>query len=164
LRTNTLLQTRRYGFLFNDDDEAALFGQKVISHIYNGRGYPTQKFTLNRILADFFHTRLELPKKTRGSKPSRSTTRSKSLSAGGHGSVSIKRSMISVPAPNSFRHVTHIGVGKDGVFEASTELDDSWKTMLASLQGYGVSEEMVIRHSDFVEGFWKGVEAVRTET
>ncbi len=70
--------------------------------------------------------------------------------------------MISVPAPNSFRHVTHIGVGKDGVFEASTELDDSWKTMLASLQGYGVSEEMVIKHGDFVEGFWKGVEAVRT--
>ena len=69
--------------------------------------------------------------------------------------------MISSPAPNSFKHVTHIGVGEDGVFEASRELDDAWKAMLGNLQGYGVSEETVIRHSDFVEGFWKGVEAAR---
>jgi len=69
--------------------------------------------------------------------------------------------MISSPAPNSFKHVTHIGVGEDGVFEASSELDHSWKGMLANLQGYGVSEEVVIRHSEFVEGFWKGVEAAR---
>jgi len=69
--------------------------------------------------------------------------------------------MISSPAPNSFKHVTHIGVGEDGVFEASSGLDESWKAMLANLQGYGVSEEVVIRHSDFVEGFWKGVEAAR---
>jgi len=32
--------------------------------------------------------------------------------------------------------------------------------MLTSLQGYGVSQEIVIRNSDFVEGFWKGVEAI----
>lgn len=69
--------------------------------------------------------------------------------------------MISSPAPNSFKHVTHIGVGDDGVFEASSELDDTWKAMLGNLQGYGVSEDIVIRHSDFVEGFWKGVEAAR---
>lgn len=69
--------------------------------------------------------------------------------------------MISSPAPNSFKHVTHIGVGEDGVFEASSELDESWKGMLANLQGYGVTEEVVTRHSEFVEGFWKGVEAAR---
>ncbi len=69
--------------------------------------------------------------------------------------------MISSPAPNSFKHVTHVGVGENGVFEASSELDDSWKAMLGNLQGYGVSEEIVIRHSDFVEGFWQGVEAAR---
>lgn len=33
--------------------------------------------------------------------------------------------------------------------------------MLVNLQGYGVSEEVVVRNSEFVEGFWKGVEAAR---
>ena len=31
------LQTRRYGFLFNDDDEAAVFGKKVMNQAYGGR-------------------------------------------------------------------------------------------------------------------------------
>ncbi|CAA7266192.1 unnamed protein product [Cyclocybe aegerita] len=29
-------RTRRYGFLFNDDDEASMFGNEVINRIYNG--------------------------------------------------------------------------------------------------------------------------------
>ena len=70
--------------------------------------------------------------------------------------------MISSPAPHSFKHIAHVGVNKDGIFEASKDLDGSWKTMLAELQGHGVSETVVLRHSDFVEGFWKGVEAIRT--
>jgi Wiskott-Aldrich syndrome protein len=70
--------------------------------------------------------------------------------------------MISSPAPHSFKHIAHVGVNKDGIFEASKDLDGSWKTMLAELQGHGVSEAVVVRHSDFVEGFWKGVEAIRT--
>lgn len=70
--------------------------------------------------------------------------------------------MISSPAPHSFKHIAHVGVNKDGIFEASKDLDGSWKTMLAELQGHGVSEAVVVRHSDFVEGFWKEVEAIRT--
>ena len=31
------VQTRRYGFLFNDDDEAAVFGKKVMTQTYGGR-------------------------------------------------------------------------------------------------------------------------------
>ena len=33
--------------------------------------------------------------------------------------------------------------------------------MLTKLQGHGVSEAVVIKHHDFVDGFWKGVEAVQ---
>ena len=73
--------------------------------------------------------------------------------------------MISSPAPDSFRHVAHVGVNQDGIFEASKDLDVSWKNMLTQLQGHGVSEAVVFRHHDFVEGFWKGVEAIqRTES
>ncbi|KAF4613163.1 hypothetical protein D9613_011101 [Agrocybe pediades] len=34
-------RTRRYGFLFNDDDEASVFGQKVMDRLYTGRGSPS---------------------------------------------------------------------------------------------------------------------------
>lgn len=127
-------RTRRYGFLFNDDDEAALFGRKVMSQLFGDR----------------------LPRKMRGNKTGITTIRSKSLSS------SISRAMISSPAPHSFKHVAHVGVNKDGIFEASKDLDGSWKAMLAELQGHGVSEAIVVRNSDFVEGFWKGVDAIRT--
>jgi neural Wiskott-Aldrich syndrome protein len=69
--------------------------------------------------------------------------------------------MISSPAPDSFKHVAHVGVNKNGIFEASKNLDASWKEMLTKLQGHGVSEAVVIRHHDFVDGFWKGVEAIQ---
>jgi len=119
-------RTRRYGFLFNDDDEAALFGKKVMNQLYG----------------------TESPKKTH-----RKNRSSKSSS--------ISRSLISSPAPDSFRHVAHVGVNSNGVFEASKSLDDSWKEMLTQLQGHGVSEAVVVKHQDFVEGFWKGVEAIQ---
>jgi hypothetical protein len=154
---NIRVQTRQYGFLFHDDDEAALFGEKVISQTYNGRGYSRQKPTLFQVLANLLRPRSEVSRKrsTKKSNKSQGPTRSKSLSS------PISRTMISSPAPNSFKHVNHIGVGEDGVFETSSGLDHSWKAMLANLQGYGVSEEVVIRNSEFVEGFWKGVEAAR---
>ena len=69
--------------------------------------------------------------------------------------------MISSPAPDSFRHVAHVGVNSNGVFEATKSLDASWKEMLTKLQGHGVSEAVVVKHHDFVDGFWKGVEAIQ---
>ena len=33
--------------------------------------------------------------------------------------------------------------------------------MLTQLQGHGVSEAVVIKHHDFVDGFWQGVEALQ---
>jgi len=122
-------RTRRYGFLFNDDDEAALFGKKVMNQLYG----------------------TESPKKTHRQKHRSSKS---SIS-------SISRSMISSPAPDSFRHVAHVGVNANGVFEATKSLDTSWKEMLTQLQGHGVSEAVVMKHHDFGDGFWKGVEAIQ---
>jgi len=119
-------RTRRYGFLFNDDDEATLFGNKVLGQLSGG----------------------QQAKKTKNGKTNLAT-RSKSL-----------RSMISSPAPLSFRHVAHVGVNKDGVFEASKGLEGAWTDMLRDLQGHGVSEAM-LRQSNFGDGFWKGVDAIR---
>ena len=74
---------------------------------------------------------------------------------------SISRSTISSPAPDSFRHISHVGVNANGVFEASKNLDASWNEMLTQLQGHGVSEAVVMKHHDFVDGFWKGVESIQ---
>ena len=94
---------------------------------------------------------LESPKKTH-----RQKNRSSKSSIN-----SISRSTISSPAPDSFRHVAHVGVNANGVFEASKNLDASWKEMLTQLQGHGVSEAVIVKHHDFVDGFWKGVEAIQ---
>lgn len=75
--------------------------------------------------------------------------------------TSIPRSMISSPAPDSFKHLAHVGVNKDGIFEVSKDIDPLWKDMLTKLQGHGVSEAIVNRHQDFVEGFLKGVETIQ---
>jgi len=96
----------------------------------------------------------ELPNKTVCRK--NGSTRSKTPSIN-----PISRSMISSPAPDSFRHVAHVGVNANGIFEASKDLDASWKEMLTQLQGHGVSEAIVIQHHDFVDGFWKGVETTQ---
>lgn len=87
--------------------------------------------------------------------------RSKSLSAAHSTSGSITRNLISSPTPNSFKHVAHIGVNKEGLFETTKDLGDHWNAMLTDLQGHGVSEAVVLQHSDFVEGFWKGFEAAQ---
>lgn len=66
--------------------------------------------------------------------------------------------MISSPTPNSFQHVSHVGVNKkQGVFEASKDLDAPWRITLSDLQNYNVRE---VEHKDFSEGFWKGVENI----
>lgn len=71
--------------------------------------------------------------------------------------------MISAPAVHSFRHVAHVGINKDGIFEASKGLDDTWKSTLADIQGHGISvcDTDVLRQSNFGDGFWRGVEAIR---
>ena len=102
-------------------------------------------------MVTYLRSILESPKKTH-----RQKNRSSKSSIN-----SISRSLISSPAPDSFRHVAHVGVNANGVFEASKSLDDSWKDMLTKLQGHGVSEAVVIKHHDFVDGFWKGVEAIQ---
>ncbi|PPQ92182.1 hypothetical protein CVT25_008956 [Psilocybe cyanescens] len=147
-------RTRTYGFLFNDDDEASVFGRKVMERLSNGRG--SLLLSTRRIWANLLQKYVvEPPRKSRSPGKMSGTNRSKSLTG------SISRSLISSPAPHSFKHIAHVGVNKEGLFEASKDLDGAWKTMLEDLQGHGVSDAIVVRQSNFVDGFWKEVEAIR---
>ncbi|KAF8909680.1 hypothetical protein CPB84DRAFT_1434462 [Gymnopilus junonius] len=117
-------RVRRYGFLFNDDDEAVAFGQKVVQRLPNYQP----------------------------SRPLRTASRTARVKSP---SYSISRSMVSSPVPQSFRHIAHAGVSKDGIFEASRGLDKTWKATLADLQGHGVTETVVFRNGDFGDGVLK---------
>lgn len=136
-------RTRKYGFLFEDDEEAAVFSNKVASQFSRG-GSECSSLPLPVYIVILPET----PKRSRSLKSI--GTKSKSLP------VSI--SMISSPTPNSFQHVSHVGVNKkEGVFEASKDLDAPWRITLSDLQNYNVRE---VEHKDFSEGFWKGVENI----
>lgn len=65
--------------------------------------------------------------------------------------------MISLPAPNSFRHVSHVGVNRAGVFEVSKDLDAAFRESLIKLQN-GASVSVVQETDGFVDSFWRDVE------
>ncbi|KAF6751141.1 hypothetical protein DFP72DRAFT_1071682 [Ephemerocybe angulata] len=131
-------RTRKYGFRFDDDEEAAIFSRKVVNETCRDGASP---------------------KRGRSLKTKRSI-RSKSLSG------SISRKLISSPAPNSFRHISHIGVNRGGVFEISKDLDSAFKESLVKLQGTDAARMIVVLDSNtnFLESFWKDVESARAQS
>lgn len=71
------------------------------------------------------------------------------------GTMSISTSMISPPAASSFKHVAHVSVNKQGLFEASRDIDPSLKTMLADMQLHSVSDHS-FENRESVAGYWNG--------
>ncbi|TFK67643.1 hypothetical protein BDN72DRAFT_89595 [Pluteus cervinus] len=129
-------RTRKFGFLIDEDDDAVTFSKHVIA-----RTRPTSTSTLNRSLSR--HRSLK-------NKP----TNTHHSTSGSPRSLS----KISGPTPNSLVHIAHIGLGKEGGFEASMDLDPHWKKGLAAFQEQAVSDSVILDHIEFIEAFWKGVE------
>ncbi|EMD37063.1 hypothetical protein CERSUDRAFT_124041 [Gelatoporia subvermispora B] len=71
----------------------------------------------------------------------------------------VSAAMISAPAPSTFVHVAHVGYDEKGHIEASDGVGPGWRIMLDELRGYGVSENMVEKERDFVDGFFAGAKA-----
>ncbi|RDB19730.1 Wiskott-Aldrich syndrome 1 [Hypsizygus marmoreus] len=124
-------RSRRFGFLFEDDEEASVLCKAVFSQTS-----PPQ-FLKNRTLS--FSMRSKSPTSTR----------------------SISPSMVSRPTPNSFVHVAHVGLNKEGVVEASKGIDPSWAAVLS---GHGSEIRNVDgeEHINFREGLLKGLEAIKS--
>lgn len=68
--------------------------------------------------------------------------------------------MVSAPTPNSFIHVSHVGINRQGNVEASPGIDPSWKNVLSGLQSYSGDGEATHERIDFSSGFWKSVETI----
>ncbi|KAF8065161.1 hypothetical protein FPV67DRAFT_1419032 [Lyophyllum atratum] len=126
-------KSRRFGFLFEDDEEAGVLGKKVISQTC-----PPRTLSLS----------------IRNKSPSSAASRP------------ICPSMVSLPTPNSFVHVAHVGMNKDGVIEASKGIDPSWKAVLEghSLRDHGRLPPKTAEPEpvSFGEGFWRDLETGNT--
>jgi hypothetical protein len=75
----------------------------------------------------------------------------------------ISPDMVSAPALDSFAHIAHVGITKDGAIEASEGIDPSWKAALGGLQiGRTDSKTVVVSdgQANLVQGSWKSVDAI----
>ncbi|KAG5639757.1 hypothetical protein H0H81_000037 [Sphagnurus paluster] len=69
--------------------------------------------------------------------------------------------MVSLPAPNSFVHVAHVGLNKDGVVEASEGIDPSWRALLEGhgLRGQTRTIDSELEHDLPTNAFWRGLDS-----
>ncbi|KAJ8489874.1 hypothetical protein ONZ51_g2669 [Trametes cubensis] len=125
--------SRMFGFRFDEDSDAEQFIKSVASRV---------------------HITAPRSPKPRAQKSSASAAQTP---AGSPRRVS--PAMISAPAPGTFMHVAHIGVGDNGRIEATPNVEPGWTMVLEELQGYGVDEKMGAQDVDFVEGFLAGAKA-----
>ncbi|KAI0325733.1 hypothetical protein GY45DRAFT_1374535 [Cubamyces sp. BRFM 1775] len=126
--------SRMFGFRFDEDSDAEEFMKRVTSRI---------QITAPR------------SPKPRTTKPTASAAQQTPTGSPRR----VSPSMISAPAPGTFMHVAHIGVGDNGRIEATQNVEPGWTMILEELQGYGVNEKTVAQDMDFVEGFLAGAKA-----
>ena len=146
-----LLQSRSFGFCFDDDDEATEFFNK-----FNDRASIKCQISLLSCKGSSVDTRscTGIPRIQNikdAKKPRTAMSRKNPIST----------SMISAPTVESFVHEAHVGVDKEGVIEVSGNLDPSWAAVIGELQGYGISQRMVEENLDFVEGFLEGAKSAK---
>ena len=71
----------------------------------------------------------------------------------------VKANIISSPAPHSFVHVSHVGVNTKGIIESSKNIEPAWGALIADLQGYGISPEVMGNNMGFIKEMVAGVPA-----
>jgi len=155
---DNIIQSRRFGFLFEDDDEAGVFHKDVLRET-------SRTFLLFYSPSDKLSPYGKPVSIGPGARKSRSlsfTLRTKTPPNDNRRTKGpISASMISVPTAGSFIHVAHVGLTTSGTIEASKGIDPSWTAVLG---GYGVhdhtfssrSPKMSDKRVDRVggEGYW----------
>ncbi|KAF9453318.1 hypothetical protein P691DRAFT_658805 [Macrolepiota fuliginosa MF-IS2] len=147
--------SRKYGFLFDDDKEAATF----LSEQLCVRSWICMNGNMTLNLGP------TIAKSPKSRSRSLSTKSNKKHKLREPSSPPPSTLTISSPAPDSFRHVAHIGFNHtSGALETSKNLDPSFREILADLQmqtGSNVTESVVLEHLDFVQGFWKDIDTIQ---
>ncbi|KAG6840307.1 hypothetical protein C0991_007632 [Blastosporella zonata] len=125
-------KSRRFGFLFEDDDEAHILAKKVAAHTYPPRAAKSRSLSFS----------------LRSKSPSDSVR------------APILPSMISLPSTNSFVHVAHVGLNGEGIIEATSEIDPSWIAILNGRSHLHFDERSKVpgKKSSIGDGFWRNQE------
>lgn len=154
--------TRMFGLCFDEDDEADVFFKKVVDRT-------------RRHFFGPFRSRTNSTKKP--AKPTNPLKPSKSKNVpSAHfplirlgTATPLKPSMISGPTPQSFMHVSHVGVSTTGGIESSKNIEPTWSSLLADFQGNGFESEGEVvsdighdgMSADFMQGFFAGAKATK---
>ncbi|KAJ7135457.1 hypothetical protein C8R43DRAFT_618791 [Mycena crocata] len=125
--------SRKFGFLYMDDNEAAGFAKKVI-----GRTMKPRQFE-NPLAA----MAAELPRSIRSRLASSAMGR-------------LSPTIISAPTANSFVHVAHVGAGKGEPAAETDEVEPSWTMVLAESHAGGLSPGTMLEQHDIAEEYMKG--------
>ncbi|KAG6889948.1 hypothetical protein C0995_013475 [Termitomyces sp. Mi166 len=147
----TGFKSRRFGFLFEDDDEASILGKKVIAQACPPRAPYDTLCPSDSVLI--------LP--SSGTPKNRSLSFSfRSKSSSDSGRPPVHPSMVSLPTANSFVHVAHVGLTKDGVIEATAGIDPSWRAILEGYSHHGLDETIKVpeKKMSYGDGFWRNRE------
>ncbi|KAJ7120958.1 hypothetical protein C8R44DRAFT_623507 [Mycena epipterygia] len=124
--------SRKFGFLYGDDNEAAGFAKKVI-------GRTMARHSAENSLATMA---AELPRTIRSRLASSTMGR-------------LSPSMISAPTANSFVHVAHAEPKKRANAVDADDGEPSWTMVLAELPDGGVSPATVLEQHDVAEEYMK---------
>ena len=151
-----------FGFCFDDDDESAVFFKKVVDRTRRYCTFPHVTCFVflykQRPLAVFRPFRSNSVKKEK----IKIKTNTSSSPLAPPPSKPVKTSLISGPAPHSFVHVSHVGVNTRGIVESSKNIEPAWGALIADLQGYGISPEVMGNNMGFIKELVTGVAAAES--
>ncbi|KAJ3798263.1 hypothetical protein GGU11DRAFT_596123 [Lentinula aff. detonsa] len=163
-------RSRMWGFLFEKDEDAQAFGQLMKTQLpspqlesppkvykstakYSGRAPSirserSSKSRIGRIRASNASTSALTPPQGVASSFKNQQSMTK-----------LDPSLISLPQPNSFVHIGHIGLGGDGLVECSEGIDPTWSGVITDLQTHRSFEPDadVLKHKELINGLRLGI-------
>ncbi|KAI0753298.1 hypothetical protein C8Q80DRAFT_1267709 [Daedaleopsis nitida] len=139
--------SRMFGFRFDEDHDAEKFRKRITSRIQ----ISAPRLSKSR-------TAKPLPVSPPAAAPAALPHANSHSPAAGAGRK-LSPAMISAPSPGTFVHVAHVGLDEKGRIESTPNLEPGWTMILEELHGYGVTDNMVAKDFNFVEGFLAGAKA-----
>ncbi|RDB26823.1 Wiskott-Aldrich syndrome 1 [Hypsizygus marmoreus] len=102
---------------------------------------------VNETEAKAFWKKVIAKKDSKTSKPHTEKKKKKAAKGG-----KIDKSLISGPTAGSFVHVAHMGYDEEKGF-TSTGVDPSWTAFLGTLEGHGLSKDVIAKDMEFIKDF-----------
>jgi hypothetical protein len=148
------MQTRMFGFCFDEDEEAAVFFKKVVDRTRRhceSSHTPSLVSSTDSAMAGNLEA---VFRPFRSGSTKKEKTKVPQLKP-------VKHNIISSPTPHSFVHVSHVGISTKGIIESSKNIEPAWGALIADLQGYGISPETVSGNMEYIKDCVTGATPVR---